>query len=90
MLLNPFLPLTLLKINSLKATIFFLFVLLMKSNLLRVKGGLIGTLFASLLILGILSSTSLALGSLFYAYRVKTKFSNYEKSGQDLETVDLY
>ncbi len=42
MLLNPFYPFTFLKISSLKATIVFLSILLIKSNLLRLKGGLIG------------------------------------------------
>ena len=46
MLLNPFAPLAFIKISSLKATTFFLLILLIKSNLLRLKGGLIGGLFA--------------------------------------------
>ena len=71
MLLNPFYPLTFLKISSLKATVIFLSILLIKSNLLRIKGGLIGGLFALILISGILASTSLAVGSLVYAYRIK-------------------
>ena len=50
MLLNPFAPLAFIKITSLKATTFFLLVLLIKSNLLRLKGGLIGGLFALILI----------------------------------------
>ena len=52
MLLNPFAPLAFIKITSLKATTFFLLVLLIKSNLLRLKGGLIGGLFALILISG--------------------------------------
>jgi len=72
-LLNPFAPLTFLKISSLKATIIFLSILLIKSNLLRLKGGLIGGLFALILISGILASSTLALGSLVYAYRLKKK-----------------
>ena len=88
MLLNPFAPLAFIKITSLKATTLFLTVLLIKSNLLRLKGGLIGGLFALILISGILASTSIALGSLFYAYRVKNK-TEEDNTVQDLETVTL-
>ena len=88
MLLNPFAPLAFLKITTLKATTFFLLVLLIKSNLLRFKGGLIGGLFALILISGILASTSIAVGSLIYAYRVKSK-SEEESTPQDLETVNI-
>ena len=89
MLLNPFYPLTFLKITSLKATIVFLSILLIKSNLLRLKGGLIGGLFALLLISGILASSTLALGSLIYAYRLKNNSNSDDNKIQDLETVSL-
>ena len=89
MLLNPFYPLTFLKITSLKATIVFLSILLIKSNLLRLKGGLIGGLFALLLISGILASSTLALGSLIYAYRLKNISNSDDNKIQDLETVSL-
>ena len=46
MLLNPFSSVAFIKITSLKVTTFFLLILLLKSNLLRLKGGLIGGLFA--------------------------------------------
>ena len=88
MLLNPFAPLAFIKITSLKATTFFLLVLLIKSNLLRLKGGLIGGLFALILISGILASTSIALGSLIYAYRDKNK-TDRDNIVQDLETVNI-
>ena len=88
MLLNPFAPLAFIKITSLKATTFFLLVLLIKSNLLRLKGGLIGGLFALILISGLLASTSVALGSLVYAYRVKNK-KEEDNTVQNLETVNL-
>ena len=88
MLLNPFAPIAFIKITSLKATTFFLLVLLIKSNLLRLKGGLIGGLFALILISGILASTSIALGSLIYAYRVKNK-TEVDNTVQDLETVNI-
>ena len=87
-LLYPFSPLTFLKISSLKATIVFLSILLIKSNLLRLKGGLIGGLFALILITGILASSSLALGSLVYAYRLKKKSNPDDNEIQDLETVN--
>ena len=89
MLLNPFFPLTFLKISSLKVTIAFLLILLIKSNLLRLKGGLIGGLFALVLITGILASSSLALGSLVYAYRLKNKSNPDDNQIQDLETVNV-
>ena len=89
MLLNPFYPFTFLKISSLKATIVFLSILLIKSNLLRLKGGLIGGLFALILISGILASSSLALGSLVYAYTLKKKSNSEENQMQDLETVEV-
>ena len=89
MLLNPFYPFTFLKISSLKATIVFLSILLIKSNLLRLKGGLIGGLFALILISGIFASTTVALGSLVYAYRLKKKSSSDDNQMQDLETVNV-
>ena len=89
MLLNPFAPLAFIKITSLKATTFFLLVLLIKSNLLRLKGGLIGGLFALILISGILASTSIAIGSLIYAYRIQNKTNQDEENVQDLEPVNI-
>ena len=89
MLLNPFYPLTFVKITSLKATIVFLLILLIKSNLLRLKGGIIGGLFALILISGILASSTLALGSLVYAYKLKKKSSPVDNQIQDLETVNV-
>ena len=71
MLLNPLSPINFLKISSLKSTVFILFVLLLKSNLLRLKGGLIGGLVALILITGILISSSIAVGSLLFAYKIK-------------------
>ena len=91
MLLNPFYPFTFVKITSLKATIVFLSILLIKSNLLRLKGGLIGGLITLILISGILASTSFALGSLVYVYRLKKKCNpDEDKQMQDLETVSVW
>ena len=89
MLLNPFAPLTFIKITSLKATTLFLLMLLIKSNSLRLKGGLIGGLFALILISGILASTSIAVGSLIYAYKVKNKKNEDDVNSQDLEPVNI-
>ncbi len=89
MFLNPFSPLIFLKVSSLKATIVFLSILLIKSNLLRLKGGIIGGLFALILISGILASSTLALGSIAYAYRLKKKSNNDDNQVQDLETVNI-
>ena len=71
MFINPLSPFTFLKISSLKATIFILFVLLLKSNLLRLKGGLIGGLFALVLISGLVLSSTIAAGSVIYALKIK-------------------
>ena len=84
MLINPLSPFTFLKILNLKATIFILFVLLLKSNLLRLKGGLIGGLFALVLLSGILASSAVAAGSLIYALKIK----NDNKQNSDLEVED--
>ena len=89
MLLNPSYPFAFLKISSLKATILFLSILLIKSNLLRLKGGLIGGLFALILISGILASSTIALGSLVYAYRLKKKTDPDDNQMQNLETVNV-
>ena len=89
MLFNPFYPLTFLKISSLKATIVFLSILLIKSNLLRLKGGLIGGLFALILLSGLLATSTVALGSLVYAYRLKNKTNPDDNQIQDLETVNV-
>ena len=89
MLFNPIYPLTFLKISSLKATIVFLSILLIKSNLLRLKGGLIGGLFALILISGILVSSTLAFGSIIYAYRLRKKSNTEDNKVQDLETVNI-
>ena len=71
MFINPLSPFTFLKISSLKATSFILFILLLKSNLLRLKGGLIGGLFALILLSGIVVSSSIAAGSIIYALKIK-------------------
>ncbi len=89
MLLNPFYPFTFLKISSLKVTVVFLSILLIKSKLLRLKGGLIGGLFALILISGIFASSTIALGSLVYAYRLSKNSSSDDNQVQDLETVNV-
>ena len=89
MLLNPFYPFTFFKISSLKATIVFLSILLIKSNLLRLKGGLIGGLFALILVSGILASSTIALGSLVYAYSLRKKLNLDVNQTKDLETVNV-
>ena len=84
MFFNPLSPFTFLKISSLKATSFLLFVLLLKSNLLRLKGGLIGGLFALILFSGIVVSSSIAAGSIIYALKIK----NDNNSNKDIEVED--
>ena len=84
MFINPLSPFTFLKISSLKTTSFILFVLLLKSNLLRLKGGLIGGLFALILLSGIFVSSSIAAASVVYALKIK----NDNKPNNDLEVED--
>ena len=84
MFINPLSPFTFLKISSLKATSFILSVLLLKSNLLRLKGGLIGGLFALVLLSGIVISSSLAAGSIIYALKIK----NDNNPNKDVEVED--
>ena len=84
MFINPLSPFTFLKISSLKATTFILFVLLLKSNLLRLKGGLIGGLFALILISGLVLSSSIAAGSIIYALKIKKD----NESNNDVEVED--
>ena len=68
---NPFWPLTALRIASLKATSTLLLVFLIKSNLLRLKGGLIGGLVALTLISGLIVSTTVAGGAAYYIFQNK-------------------
>ena len=89
MLLNPFAPIAFIKISSLKATTFFLLILLIKSNLLRLKGGIIGGLFALILITATVAATTIAAGTLVYAYSLKTKNKEEDNSVQDLEAVNI-
>jgi len=66
---NPFWPLTALRIASLKATSTLLLFLLIKSNLLRLKGGLLGGIVALTLISGLIVSTTIAAGSAYFIFR---------------------
>ena len=91
MFINPLSPITFLKISSPKATVSILFVLLLKSNLLRLKGGLIGGLFALILLSGILVSSAVAAGSIIYALKIKNENSlNKDVDVDDkLEAVNI-
>ena len=91
MFINPLSPITFLKISSLKATVSILFVLLLKSNLLRLKGGLIGGLFALILLSGILVSSAVAAGSIIYALKIKNENSPNKDVDVDdkLEAVNI-
>ena len=84
MFINPLSPFTFIKISSLKATIFILFVLLVKSNLLRLKGGILGGLVALTLLSGLVLSSSIAVGSIIYALKIK----NDNKLNKDVEVED--
>ena len=90
MLINPLSPFTFLKISSLKSTILVLFVLLLKSNLLRIKGGLIGGLFALILLSGIVFSSSIAVGAIIYALKLKNDVNDRNLEVEDkLEAVNI-
>ena len=66
---SPFWPLTTLKIASLKATSTLLLVLLIKSNLLRLKGSLIGGIVALTLISGLIITSTVAGGAAYYIFQ---------------------
>ena len=91
MLFNPLTPIYFLKVSSLKATTTLLFILLLKSNLLRLKGGIIGGIVALILISGIAISSSLAVASIVYAYKLKNKVndSNEQEVDDKLETINI-
>ena len=91
MLFNPLAPIYFLKVSSLKTTITLLFILLIKSNLLRLKGGIIGGIVALILISGIAISSGVAIASLFYAYKLKNKIneSNDQEVDDKLETINI-
>ena len=91
MLFNPLSPIYFLKVSSLKATITLLFILLVKSNLLRLKGGIIGGIVALILISGIAISSGVAIASIFYAYKLKNKIndSNDQEVDDKLETINI-
>ena len=91
MFINPLSPFTFLKIANLKATSFILFVLLLKSNLLRLKGGLIGGLFALILISGLVLSSTIAAGSIIYAIKIKkdNNLNNDVEVEDKLEAVNI-
>ena len=91
MLINPFTPIYFLKVSSLKATITLLFILLIKSNLLRLKGGLIGGIVALILLSGILISSTVAIASIAYAYNLRNKTNDSDEQEVDdkLEAINI-
>ena len=85
--LNPFWPLTALRIASLKATSSLLLLLLLKSNLLRLKGGLIGGFVALTLISGLIISSTVAGGAVYYIFQNKRPKDN-EMSISDDDVIN--
>jgi len=85
--LNPFWPLTALQIASLKATSTLLLLLLLKSNLLRLKGGLIGGFVALTLISGLIISSTVAGGAVYYIFQNKRPKDN-EMSISDDDVIN--
>jgi len=87
-----FLPtLSFFKISSLKATVLILLILLLKSNLLRIKGGILGSFVALTLISGLIVSSAAALGALAYIYKLNKDKKTEEEIdlGENLQTVDV-
>ena len=70
-MLFPFSPFTAAKVAGLQATVLLLLMLLVKSNLLRVKMSLLGSLVGLVLLAGFLATTGLlttvSAGSIAYA-----------------------
>ena len=70
-LINPLCPISAAKIARLKATVLLLLVMLMKSQLLRVKMSLLGSLIGFLLLVSFLISTGILIvvagGAVTYA-----------------------
>jgi hypothetical protein len=58
-IINPLCPISAAKIAGLKATVLLLLVMLMKSQLLRVKMSLLGSLIGFLLLVSFLISTGI-------------------------------
>ena len=81
---NPFWHLTALRIASQKSTLTLLLLLLIKSNLLRLKGGLIGGLVALSLISGLMVPTAVAGGSAYYLFRNKKKIDDDDLINADV------
>jgi hypothetical protein len=73
--LFPFSPFTAAKVAGLQATVVLLLMLLMKSNLLRVKMSLLGSLVGLVLLAGFMATTGLltavTAGSIAYALHQK-------------------
>jgi hypothetical protein len=73
--LYPFSPFTAAKVAGLQATVVLLLMQLVKSNLLRVKMSLVGSLVGLILLTGFLATTGLlatvTAGSIAYALRQK-------------------
>ena len=76
-MLFPFSPFTAAKVASLQATVVLLLMLLIKSNLLRVKMSLVGSLVGLVLLTSFLATTGLltavTAGSIAYGLRQKKK-----------------
>ena len=83
MVLNPFWLLTALRIASLKATSTLLLLLLIKSNLLRLKVGLPGGLLALTKISGFIVSTTVAGGTAYYIFKNKKSNDDDVKISDD-------
>tara|TARA_Y100001968_G_C19186784_1_gene633185 strand:- start:482 stop:760 length:279 start_codon:yes stop_codon:yes gene_type:complete len=82
---NPFWPFTAFRIASLKATTTLLILLLIKSNLLRIKGGLVGGLVALTLISGLIVSTTVAGGAIYYIFKnIKSNDEEVQFSSDDV------
>ena len=81
---NPFWPLTALRIASLKTTSTLHLLLLIKSNLLRLKGGLISEFVALTLISALIVSTAVVGGAAYYISQNKKSNDDAQISQDDV------
>ena len=71
------------RITSLKATSTLLLLLLIKSNLFRLKGGLFTGFFVITMISGLIFTTSVAGSAAYYIFRCKKSNDDELSNGDD-------
>ena len=81
---NPFWHFSVLRIASLKATSTLLILLLIKSNLLHVKGAFLGGILAITLISGLIVSTTVAGGAIYYISQNKKRNDDFNIADDEI------